>query len=410
MAHTIYLDCTHTYNSGLNTGIQRVVKNIVKNIPQVAKETQTNIIPVVSVSNKYYTFDVFPAINKKNNSVKLFLKSIYIKTRAFLDFILPSQLSNLIYNPNIGIFLNKLTDKILFSKKISTDRQVILQQNDILILIDATWLNNNYKQLTELKSKRVKIVVLIYDIVALVHPEFCTVDVAIASKDWYEKAVKYIDGYIAISKSVKEEIQACLKKGNFDYFYLGTDFSTDYNEADVSLEFKNFFKNKNTYLTVSTIEPRKNHAYILDTFDILWSNDEDVTYIMIGREGWNTKSLINRIKTHKQYNKKLFLLTEVDDNALVYAYKNAKALLFASHAEGFGLPIIESLFYRLPVIASDIPIHREIGGENILYFDLSNPKSLLSILQTVKIKPVKDFTWHNWYQSTKELIQKSKEI
>lgn len=418
MSNKIYLDCTHTYNSGLNSGIQRVVKNIVKNVPEVAKEIDVDIIPVVSISNQYYSFDAFPEVNQKNNSLKLFLKKLYTKLRAFIVFILPSKLNNILYHPNIGNFLNKLTDKILFSKKIDTDKLVTLESNNILILIDSTWLNNNYKQLDKLKQKNVKIVAVIYDIIPISNPEFCNIDLTISLKDWYKKATKYIDGYIAISNSVKEDTYTYIKeninpnidKKKFDYFYLGANFDVKYDEKNVSKSLKNHFNNPNTYLTVSTIEPRKNHAYILDTFDRLWNSNEDITYIMIGRIGWNTESLISRIKSHKEYNKRLFLLEDVDDNSLVYAYKNSKALIFASHTEGFGLPIIESLFYKLPVIASNTPVHREIAKENATYFDLSDTHSLLSIIKNQNIKPVNDFIWQDWHQSTKELILKSKEI
>ncbi|MFA6136897.1 MAG: glycosyltransferase family 1 protein [Sulfurimonas sp.] len=418
MPNKIYLDCTDTYNYELNTGIQRVVRSIVKNIPQVAKELNIDIIPVVSMSNEYYAFDTFPNTNKRNNHLKLFLKNAYISTRGLLEFILPSKLSNLLYNPNIGIFLNKLTNKILFSKKIKSDNLVTLKANDILILIDSIWLNNNYEQLKNLKQKNVKIIALIYDIIPLSHPEFFTKDLIIFFKDWYEKATKYMDGYIAISESVKEDIYRYIQnninpnieKEKFDYFYLGTNFSTEYDENKVPDSFKNHFKSPNTYLTVSTIEPRKNHSYILDTFDTLWNNNEDVSYVIIGRIGWNTESLIERIKSHKEYNKKLFLLSDVDDNSLVYAYQNSKALIFASYAEGFGLPIIESFYYKLPVLVSDTPIHREIAKENASYFDLLDTHSLLSIIKNQNIKPVNDFIWQDWHQSTKELILKSKEI
>lgn len=52
MNKKIFLDCTHTYNSGLNTGIQRVVKNIVKNAQAVSRDLGVEIIPVVYYKKK----------------------------------------------------------------------------------------------------------------------------------------------------------------------------------------------------------------------------------------------------------------------------------------------------------------------------------------------------------------------
>ncbi|ADR34776.1 glycosyl transferase group 1 [Sulfuricurvum kujiense DSM 16994] len=414
----IYLDCTHTYNSGLGTGIQRVVKNIVRHIPIVSKETNCEIVPVILHAGNYYKFDDFPIGNKKNNELKLIFKKIYTTTRAFLDFILPKKLGQYLYAPTLGIVLNKFTDKLLFSKKIDPTKKVTINSNDILLLIDSTWLYNNYKLFEKLKQKNVKIVALIYDIIPIAHPEFFTIDLIAAQKEWYKKAIPYIDGYIAISNTVKEELYAYIKstidpympKEKFDYFYLGADFATEYDETKVSQSFKNNFYNPNTYITVSTIEPRKNHSYILDTFDTLWQKGEDAVYIMIGRKGWKTETLIAKIQSHVNYNKKLFLIEDADDNALIYAYKHAKALIFASHIEGFGLPIIESMFYKLPVLASDTPIHREIGRDKIEYFDLSDSEALVKVIQAKKLRSVEEFTWQDWHKSTKDLILKSREI
>jgi len=420
MTNKIYLDCTHTYNSGLNTGIQRVVKNTVKNIPFVSKELDVEIIPVVSISNQYRTFDKFPKIVRKNNDLKLLLKKLYIKIRSVLILILPKKAHTMLLSPSISILLNKIVDKILFAKKITTDRTIILNPNDILILIDTTWLNNNYKQLKQLHDRKVKIVAVIYDIIPIEYPHFCTMDLTLALKDWYIKTVKYIDAYISISHSVKNDIFEYIKNNinnkiepnKFDYFYLGADVKTFYNLEKVPKEIKKIFTISNTYLTVSTIEPRKNHKYILDVFDTLWKQGKEVKYVIVGRIGWNMSDFIKRIKQHKQYNKRLFLLTDIDDDSLIYAYKNSKALIFASYAEGFGLPIVESLFYQLPVLASSTPIHKEIGGENITYFHLSDSNSLLSIISG-KVKviiPKTNFQWQSWQQSAKALILKCKEI
>lgn len=77
-----------------------------------------------------------------------------------------------------------------------------------------------------------------------------------------------------------------------------------------------------------------------------------------------------------------------------FSYKNAKALVFASYTEGFGLPIIESLYNQLQVLVSDTPIHREIGQENVSYFDLNDVNCLVDLIErNAFIKVIKDFKW-----------------
>jgi alpha-1,2-rhamnosyltransferase len=68
--------------------------------------------------------------------------------------------------------------------------------------------------------------------------------------------------------------------------------------------------------------------------------------------------------------------TDLTDGELVHAYRHAKALVFPSLAEGFGLPIVEAIASGTRVFASDIPVHREIGGDACVYFDPRDPAAL----------------------------------
>jgi len=409
MGYNIYIDCTHTYNSGLNTGIQRVVRNISTYISEISSELNVTIDCVILRDRQYYKFTDFPKINHKNNQIKNKLKSFYITIRD----LLPTFISKYLYSPLFIGKLNKLIDRLLFYKAPKEQNPVILNENDIILFIDTTWLNNDYKTLAHLKNNKVKLISLIYDIIPITHTQFCTKDLTNILVNWYKNATPYIDSYISISNTVQEDVYNYIKtnhnkninKDRFDYFYLGSDFNPKQNE--ISQNLKNIFESENIYLTVSTIEPRKNHKYILDTFELLWSKGIDVKYIMIGRVGWNSDEFVMKIKTHKEYNKRLFLLSDINDTELVYAYHNAKALIFASYIEGFGLPIIESLYNNLQVLCSDIKIHREIAKDFVTYFDLENNSSLADIIVKDNFnKEIKNFNLYSWKDSTKSLIEK----
>ena len=199
-----------------------------------------------------------------------------------------------------------------------------------------------------------------------------------------------------------------LEEKKVDYFYLGCDFKNNsYDEQNINSGYKNIFNTKNVFITVSTIEPRKNHNYILEAFEKLWSKNIDVKYVIIGRIGWKVDDFISRVKNHKQYNKNLFIFNNIDDEHLLYAYKNSKALIFASYIEGFGLPIIESLHNKLQVLASDIGIHREIGRDFVSYFNLNDINSLAKLIEDDNFnKNIDDFKWISWEESAKDLIEK----
>ena len=66
---------------------------------------------------------------------------------------------------------------------------------------------------------------------------------------------------------------------------------------------------------------------------------------------------------------------------LEQVYDSADALLAASEGEGFGLPLIEAAQHGLPIIARDIPVFREVAGENAYYFSGKDPQTLTEALR-----------------------------
>ncbi|MEQ1890587.1 MAG: glycosyltransferase [Alphaproteobacteria bacterium] len=188
-------------------------------------------------------------------------------------------------------------------------------------------------------------------------------------------------------------------------------------EKQIRQTITDAFASRPAYLIVSTVEPRKNHAYLLDAFDLLWDQGYDISLIIAGRIGWKVKDLVARIMTHSQYGKRLFLLSDLTDQEVVYCYRHAKMLVFPSIVEGFGLPIVESLSNRLPVLASDTPVHREVGKNQIGYFDLSNPRHLSDTIKNIEANGIPaglqvpdDYKWTSWRESTRQLLIKVMDI
>lgn len=414
----IYLDCTHTYNSGQNTGIQRVVKNIVQNRFEVSKLFGIEIVPVVFYNKEYKKFDRFPDIRATSSIKKYKVKNILKKVLSFFRkfFSKVKVIDDFLHNPKFILKLNSYYERVFVSYHVE-DEKVEFSQNDILLFLDATWLNSEYKFYESLKNRYgIKIVATIYDLIPINQSQFCSVDLTLTLKDWFEKSINLVDAYIGISKFVQKECYEYIKnslnsdvlESKFDYFYLGANLKDfDLSKVDIRDDFKNIFNTKNVFITVSTIEPRKNHKYIVDSFDKLWKKGVDVRYVIIGKVGWEVDDFISRVKNHKEYNSRLFLLENIDDEHLLYAYKNSKALIFASFIEGFGLPIIESLHNKLQVLASDIDVHREIGRDFVSYFNLNDINSLIKLIEDDNFnKNIDDFKWISWEESAKYLVEK----
>ena len=82
----------------------------------------------------------------------------------------------------------------------------------------------------------------------------------------------------------------------------------------------------------------------------------------------------------------LFPLTYVSDNDLIYIMNHATALIMPTHAEGFGLPVLEALARGVPVLCSDIPVlHETLAGRSadVLWFDPYLPEDIVSKVNTL---------------------------
>ncbi|MEM8119924.1 glycosyltransferase, partial [Morganella morganii] len=97
------------------------------------------------------------------------------------------------------------------------------------------------------------------------------------------------------------------------------------------------------FLMVSTIEPRKNHGYLLDAFERAWAQGSQARLCIAGRIGWKCEALVERVRQHPELNKRLFMFNDLSDKSLEYAYSHAASLVFPSYVEGFGLPLVEAM-------------------------------------------------------------------
>jgi glycosyltransferase involved in cell wall biosynthesis len=127
---------------------------------------------------------------------------------------------------------------------------------------------------------------------------------------------------------------------------------------------------------VGTLEPRKGHAQALAAFEALWAEGLAVNLVIVGKQGWAVDDLAERIRQHSQVGQQLFWLEGISDEYLDEIYTHCNVLLAASFGEGFGLPIVEAFQRGLPVLARDLPVFREVGGDQATYFDAKEPAEL----------------------------------
>jgi len=125
-------------------------------------------------------------------------------------------------------------------------------------------------------------------------------------------------------------------------------------------------------LNVDTFEPRKNLRLALEAMSRL----RQVTFVQCGHPGWNVQKDLNLARSMPNVR----LLDYVDEAALAALYRGARACIFPSIYEGFHLPPLDALSLGAPVLASDIPVHREVLGDAAEYFPPSDAGRLEALI------------------------------
>ncbi len=121
------------------------------------------------------------------------------------------------------------------------------------------------------------------------------------------------------------------------------------------------------FVTVGTIEPRKDHALLLDVWESL---GEDAPFLVIaGRRGWRNEQLFQRLETSSVVNRTVFERGDLDDETLAALLLRSAGLLFPSFSEGFGLPVLEATALNVPVLTRKLPVYTEVLGDIPVYVE-----------------------------------------
>ncbi len=136
-------------------------------------------------------------------------------------------------------------------------------------------------------------------------------------------------------------------------------------------------------LSVGTIEPRKNLGLL---FEALTKLPPSVQLAIIGRSGWDAASILKRVD-ELELTGRVVRLGFVPDRLLPCLMSSAAVVVYPSRYEGFGLPVIEALATGTPVVASDLSVFREVGGDSVVYFDPADATSLAAALELVLSAP-----------------------
>jgi glycosyltransferase involved in cell wall biosynthesis len=426
----IFIECGTSMASPFNTGIQRVVRNIVRESETMGSLLGHQCIQVSFIGRDFHLHEqTAPLLGISRTSWKIRFFRFGVKVYRSIKHLIPLSIHKKILQgvtalERIRQSWGKKTQlplsirEILSSQISNKTTSAGTASPPILLLLDSTWNMGFWPAVDKFRAAGGHVSAVLYDLIPFTHPDTVEEHTRKAHTSWWLEAPMHLDSVICISKTVRDQyllwqgekrLVRRLLPEQVGYFYLGSELNTDHHDGNDKIDIVP--GNDPYFLVVGSIEPRKNHAVILDAFDELWSQDIPVNLTIVGSHGWKSEALLKRVANHPMLDKRLFLFRSTTDTELAQLYSKTAGLIIASIAEGFGLPIVEAFQRGAQVICSDIPVFKEIAGQRAIYFDPSNHTELAGKLSTIAqntlanpSRPRDQASWLTWHESTAQLL------
>ncbi len=395
---TTFLDGSHTVNFSLMSGVQRVVKKLVtflgdkKNILLVRFDTDSsNYIKL----DKDFFFRT-PVEGKGGFSLKSFIIRV-------LRIILPYF---------VRYFLGRTKRSLMrFLNEQKQESFTYLPIGSTYLLAEVVGIAPRIPYLNCLVGLfGLRINAIFYDLIPILHPELCSISDEFIR---YLHLIKITKKISCISNSAKMDLEKFLdvldvKPGSIDigYEYLGFDHRPIVKAPESPIK---------TILCIGSIDPRKNQIRVAQAA-VLLAQKHKFNLVLAGNFGFEHKDIIPRLQNLKDRGAPVKIVSGPSDREMETLIGQCHFSVFCSLAEGFGLPILESLAYKKPVVVSNFGSMKEIadivGG--CIYADPRSPQSIADAMEKLLVdtktydKLVSEINfsqWPSWEQYANKIYQ-----
>jgi glycosyltransferase involved in cell wall biosynthesis len=401
----LLVDCSHAYRAHAQRGIDRVVTQVLAYAPAVCANRGVPFEAVAWAEDG--SFRIVPPAAAQRTVQRL--EEVKLRTVRALERARLPLVRALLRGPY------RLLARVRAAMRLKARRKVRLGPGDVLFCPDATWvLPDGYlESLRAARADGVRIVPLFYDLIPLSFPEHVSAEHVKAFLRWLDALLEIADHGLAISRTTGSAVEEHARSLGIelDIFtaYLGADFDAASEGApDVRDELRTIMA-RDPYLVVGALEPRKNQELVYRAFELLWERGSEAGLCFAGVVTPLAEPLLQELKESPHWGSRLFVVEGADDEELAFCYANAAALVAPSLAEGFDLPVVEALRHALPVFASRTPVHEEISGESVAYFDPHRPEELAELLSRFERdgSPRRDgqFAWLSWEESVRRMVE-----
>ncbi|MBE6610222.1 MAG: glycosyltransferase family 4 protein [Ruminococcaceae bacterium] len=226
------------------------------------------------------------------------------------------------------------------------------------------------------KGKRV---VTIHDLGFIRYPETVTVRTRLMLRARLRRTIERSDRIIVVSEFTARELTELygVPREKMSVVYCGVDTekfkNKEYKGRCSEILKEKGLKDKGYFLYLGTIEPRKNiyalvGAYAKTVKRLVSEGKEAYPLVLAGKLGWYYDKILERIKT-EGIEERIILTGYLSEYEKICLYSRARAFVFPSLYEGFGIPVLEAMACGAPVLTSNAASLPEVAGDAALICD-----------------------------------------
>lgn len=256
----------------------------------------------------------------------------------------------------------------------------------------------------------VRPIYLVHDLIPISHPQYCRPGEASKHLDRMRTVLSTAHGIVGNSKATLNELRLFAER---EHLPSPVQLAAWLGAEPLPPATRVAPHGRPTFVALGTIEARKNHLMLLQIWSELIRSmgNEAPRLLIIGQRGWEANAVFAELDRNTSLRGHVEELSDCSDDELAAHLASSRALLFPSLAEGYGLPLIEAFGANLPVIASDLPVFREIGGDIPAFLDpldhqawkdtildFARPDSSARSAQLERIKSFRQPDWHSHFE------------
>jgi len=268
-----------------------------------------------------------------------------------------------------------------------------------------------------LQRERLRSIFMVHDLIPVTHPEYCRPAEQARHARRIDTVLRTAAGVMTNSSSTLHALSSYAADRGLP---MPPALAAPLAPATFSQGVRQRPLSKPYFVMLSTIEPRKNHWLILHVWRRLVERlgEKAPRLVVIGQRGWECENVLDLLERCHVLRGFVIEKRSCSDAELETYLRHAQALLFPSFAEGYGLPLVEALSLGVPVIASDLPVFREIAADIPEYLDpldgtgwlhcvesYSRPDSQVRTDQTLRMGGFAAPTWSTHFGLFERLLE-----